>query len=147
MIMFPRPRGPPCSINILPCRRYITGVATLHRMPPGCHLGPPSWDDPDCHKIPLPMSVQLARNGRSGWMESVFTFPGIRVQVPRNRCSRSPESMFRIPGIGVHHALEWMFTMDWNRCSGSPGIRIYRPRLPNALTSGEIGVTEMDNST
>ncbi len=58
-------------------------------------------DEPDCYKITLPMSVQLARNGRSDWMESVFTFPG----------------------IGVHHALESVFTMDWNRRSGSPGIR------------------------
>ena len=76
------------------------------------------------------MSVQLARNGRSGWPESVFTFPGIRVQNPRNRCSRSPESMFRFPGIGVHHALEWMFTMDWNRRSGSPGIRTIHDAVP-----------------
>ena len=32
--------------------------------------------------------------------------------------------MFTIPGIGVHHALEWVFTMGWNRRSESSGIRI-----------------------
>ena len=41
----------------------------------------------------------------------------------RNRRSRCLESVFTFPGIRVHDALEWMFTFGWNLRSRCPGIR------------------------
>src|SRR2546427_12664994 len=53
------------------------------------------------------MSVQVARNRRSGSPESVFSMPGIAVHDDRNRCSASV-------GIGVHVRPEWVFMMGRN---------------------------------
>lgn len=47
----------------------------------------------------------------------------------RNPCSPSAKSMFTSPGIDVHDTLEWVFTMGWNQCSGSPGIHNLKPDL------------------
>jgi hypothetical protein len=61
------------------------------------------------------MSVQDARNRRSGSPESVFIMSGIGVHDDRNRCSASV-------GIGVHVRPEWAFMMGRNAQPwGNPG--------------------------
>jgi len=45
----------------------------------------------------------------------------------QQRTAMRLQTVFMITGIGVHDPPESVFTIDWNGCSRSNGIRVHHP--------------------
>jgi hypothetical protein len=117
----PSQAGPPGPAEI-PIHRSNTEPQTLCN---GTLVQP--VPEPQAHNLAyLPHRQSLARHSDPLLLGKESNLPVVEDR-QRNRPPKVTPSLFMITGFGVHDRPEYVFKIDWNRCSRSPGIRVHDP--------------------
>ena len=78
------------------------------------------------HIAYLPHRQSLSRHSDPLFLAKGSTLPWLKTVSGTDRASRQP-AVFMITGIGVHDPPEFVFMINWSRCSRSTGFSVHDP--------------------